>query len=118
MFPSGLPGLGLVFLRFAIAVSVAWMDVSFSANTLPTWFGLPLELVAIGVCLGVWTPYLAVLTCAIEGFLLIRIFSNCWFVVVPGLLCSTALAMVGPGAYSIDNVMFGRRRIRPSNDPS
>jgi putative oxidoreductase len=69
-----------------------------------------LILVGVCVCLGFWTPVMGALEGAAE---LMMAFSRPHGYEVHGLLAVLALSLVmlGPGAWSIDALLFGRKRI-------
>jgi putative oxidoreductase len=112
-FPGQWPGLGLLLLRLAQAV---WsiLDVR-----LYSW-GSGEEVALIALCaqaltsgflaVGLWTPIAGVLLAMLESCLAIveRSFDG-----RPATLAviGVSLAMLGPGAWSIDARLFGRRRI-------
>src|SRR5262249_50083966 len=105
-FPSGLPGLGLFLLRLSVAVGVA---LSFSWNQgIPHTVVVASWLVCVALCIGYYTPIAAVLAFVLQGSLLLLRFSSVEASVV-GLLHALALALLGPGAYSLDARRFGRR---------
>jgi putative oxidoreductase len=62
------------------------------------------------VLVGLWTPFAAILGTFLE---LCLVFSRTGFEGTPILLAAltASLAMLGPGAWSIDGRLFGRRRI-------
>jgi uncharacterized membrane protein YphA (DoxX/SURF4 family) len=73
---------------------------------------------AIGVgvllLLGLWTPIAGILTAFFE---LRNVFSRCdspWTCILLGTL-GVALAMIGPGAFSVDARLFGWKRIDPQH---
>jgi len=105
-FPSGAPGIGLLLLRVSVAVGLA---LSFSWHQ-----GIPLAavaaswLVCAALCIGYFTPVFALLAFVLQGALLcLRLLSVEAGAVL--LLDSLALALLGPGAYSLDARRFGRR---------
>jgi len=105
-FPSGAPGIGLLLLRVSVAVGLA---LSFSWHQ-----GIPLAVVAaswvicLALCVGYHSPVAAVLAFVMQGALLCqRLLSVEAGVVV--LLDALALALLGPGGYSLDARRFGRR---------
>ncbi len=73
-------------------------------------------VVAIGggvlLLLGLWTPVAGILTALFE---LRSVSSRCdslWICILLGAL-GLALAMIGPGAWSVDARLFGWKRIDP-----
>ncbi|OJH40638.1 hypothetical protein [Cystobacter ferrugineus] len=103
MFPDGGPGAGLLLLRLSVALSLL-----FYPSGGPLMHAM-LALSAAGLCLGVLTPPLAVVCC---------LFSFYDFMVMDGatlpeagikLFAAGALALLGPGAHSVDARLFGRR---------
>jgi len=110
MFPSGAPGVGLILLR--IAVSVQLLEIGwFDSGRLPQWIGFLCVLFATLLFLGVLTPAVAVLAALTTGFDLLGC-SVALLVPLATIICSTlALALLGPGAYSLDAKLFGRRLV-------
>ena len=115
-FPEGWPGTGLVFLRAIMAIPL----VQFGAGPLPLTAPLNeiLQLLA-AVCsalliVGLWTPVAGALMAFSELCLLLFSFSIASMHLVLAAL-GAALAMLGPGAWSVDARLFGRKRIRISS---
>jgi hypothetical protein len=106
MFPTGLPGLALLLLRASVAVAVV---VSSYGQDASGWLQAIAILVAVGLFAGCLTPILAVIALVAHGFIwsAFSLDTMLWATVVS--LDSIALALVGPGAYSIDAYVFGRR---------
>jgi uncharacterized membrane protein YphA (DoxX/SURF4 family) len=59
---------------------------------------------------GLWTPIVGTLVAAIEVWKLFLHAGDPWVYILVGTL-SAALAMLGPGAWSIDARLFGWKRI-------
>jgi uncharacterized membrane protein YphA (DoxX/SURF4 family) len=110
-FARGWPGAGLLCLRLVAAIA----SFHYCAIGLRSEPGLLLVLLiqlaaSLLLCLGLWTP--------IAGTAL-SITALWWAIAGAGdpwcqiLLASVgvALAMLGPGAWSIDARMFGRKRL-------
>jgi uncharacterized membrane protein YphA (DoxX/SURF4 family) len=83
------------------------------ASTLP--LSLTLQLLAAGcsalLMVGLWTPIAGLLMAGAELSLLLFHFNSSAMPVVLAAL-GAALAMIGPGAWSVDARLFGRKRIR------
>jgi uncharacterized membrane protein YphA (DoxX/SURF4 family) len=109
MFPRGGPGFALLLLRISVAaiflISVA---KRFGVSSDPLIFAISL---LISICLGIGflTPYLSVLAFAAALVnLLIAPNSADLFYVFP-IIDAAVLALLGPGAYSVDARLFGLR---------
>ena len=63
---------------------------------------------------GLWTPVAGVLMAVAELCLVLSHASDPWMHVRLGALAA-ALAMLGPGAWSVDAHLFGRKRIQISD---
>jgi putative oxidoreductase len=61
--------------------------------------------------LGLWTPAAGTTLAIAELALLIAHRPDPWLCVLPAMLGAT-LAMIGPGAWSIDARLFGRKEVR------
>jgi uncharacterized membrane protein YphA (DoxX/SURF4 family) len=101
--------LGLLSLRLIAAASSAHNVVPALA-TQPS-FRMVIECAAgLLLCAGLWTPIAgcAVLVCALE-----KAFSGIgerWSQILLAAV-GAALAMLGPGAWSVDARLFGRKRV-------
>jgi len=74
-----------------------------------------LPLVAAGAAalllVGFWTPVAGVLMAVVETLLAFSHSHDPWIHILLGAL-GAALAMLGPGAWSVDAGLFGRKRIQ------
>jgi len=111
MFPAGWPGVALLLLRFALAAMLLPSTLGVPINLESLWVLTGLALVAIALCVGVFTPIASVLCVAIE--LAAWQFSSTGLspLHVCAIVVAIALAMLGPGGYSLDASLFGRRKI-------
>jgi uncharacterized membrane protein YphA (DoxX/SURF4 family) len=66
-------------------------------------------MTAVAVSLGIWTPVCCALLIAINAFSLYTGDTMTIHHHVSWALLAASLALVGPGAYSIDSRLFGRR---------
>lgn len=76
------------------------------------WTSAIYAVLAFGLCLGVFTPLTCVLSCLVElasffGLSPIDLVDRSFLVLV-----TASLAVLGPGAYSLDAHRFGRRVIK------
>jgi hypothetical protein len=108
MFPPGWPGLGLVLLRVSVAVSVLH-DTYDTQKELPGWTLIALAVLSVTLSAGFLTPMVAVLALVVRLVSLIGVSGGGEGGICMTILSALALAMLGPGAYSIDACRFGRR---------
>jgi putative oxidoreductase len=112
-FANGLPGLGLLLQRLiagSVLVQVAIVQLrapAGSAALLPQVIGIGAGLLLI---LGLWTP---VVGAVIAIFQLSAFVSGAPDPRIPVLLATlgASLALIGPGAWSVDARLFGRKQI-------
>lgn len=113
-FPHGSPGVGLLLLRVLVAVTVLAQTIGYvtaTQLTVANWLLVAL-LVASAVCLvlGLVTPVAALLigvTSLVVGFSTSGDSVRHLDIAVLAIV----IALLGPGAFSIDARMFGRREI-------
>jgi hypothetical protein len=109
MFPAGAPGIALLLLRLSVA---AMLFIDPSGRVLwpaALWLSVVSLVAAIAVAAGFLTPILALICGALKVYALIGTAHGIAPLIVLALLLSLAVAMLGPGAYSLDAKMFGRR---------
>jgi hypothetical protein len=76
-----------------------------------------LALPGSALCLGVLTPYASTVSCLIELATIVGSGTRLEFPVIISIVITAALGVLGPGAYSLDARMFGRKIIRfPTHD--
>jgi len=112
MFPSGLAGFAFLLLRFAITAML--LDDGTARWVLVTspWILLGYVLIAASLCLGFMTPYCACISCLIQlGALYVTRGENGFHLAV-SIMSSGIVAILGPGAYSIDANIYGRRQLK------
>lgn len=74
---------------------------------LPEYIAASLGLL---ILVGLWTPIVGTLIAVVELWLAISSQTDVWVAIALATL-SGSLAMIGPGAWSIDARLFGRKRI-------
>ena len=111
-FPNSWPGIGLLVLRSATGLSLA--DVAYVAGDLAGSAGLPVRCVVAGVAvliwIGLWTPIAALTGVAIQ-VIVITLGHQFNLSLTVFAAMGLSLAMLGPGAWSFDARLFGRKRI-------
>jgi len=112
-FPEGWPGTGLAFLRAVAAIPpVQHAIAGLLTASPPALINLQLLAAAAAVFLlvGLWTPVAGVLIAIAELCIIFSHPIDPWRHILLGAL-GVALAMLGPGAWSVDARLFGRKRI-------
>jgi putative oxidoreductase len=120
-FPDGGPGCGLLLLRvagtvplFAIGLSTLWGG---STDVLP-WVRLIGCVSGALLLMGFWTPLAAALQAFLAGMFAFD--GACEPLYLMHASIGISLAMLGPGYWSIDARLYGRKRIdlnRPPRGP-
>lgn len=112
MFPTGMAGAALFVLRVLVAASllVDWAARRTAAP--PFWTFSLFLLLAIFLCSGFLTPYCSGLSLLIHlaGFLIVP--GRGGFSLAQSIVASGVLAILGPGAYSLDARLFGRKLLQ------
>jgi uncharacterized membrane protein YphA (DoxX/SURF4 family) len=114
-FASGFPGFGLILQRLVTAAAlVCCLITRFQGTAPPASFALHLieAAAALLLLLGFWTPVAGAIVAGRELWIALSGGGNFWLPLVLATLGAT-LAMIGPGAWSIDALLFGRKQIRP-----
>lgn len=110
MFPTGMAGAALFVLRLSVAATFVVDGTAHWAPVTSFWIFLGLAIPAISLCLGFLTPYLSIVCGAIElGSLFGEVSFH--FQLLASVADCGILAVLGPGAYSVDARIFGRRLI-------
>jgi putative oxidoreductase len=112
-FPTGRPGVGLLLLRLAVGASLIIERIP-TIWVIPEYLGFEVRiaLVCVGISLlcGLWTPVMGSVAAVIE---LLIAFSpaggNATHILLA--ILGFSLALLGPGAWSVDARIFGRKRI-------
>ena len=109
MFPTGTTGAALLVLRVSVAVTVTVCGTAHWAPATSFWTPFAIAILAISLFLGLFTPYCAAIVCIIEAYLFVLSSSRDQFHLIMSVVDSGILAVLGPGAYSIDARLFGRK---------
>jgi hypothetical protein len=113
-FANGWPGVGLLVQRIVAAIMLVRFCViqitesSFSAATMPHIIA---ACVGILFLVGLWTPVVGTLIAVAELWIATTHLSDPWISIMLATLGGTS-AMLGPGAFSVDARLFGRRHLQ------
>ena len=114
-FADGFPGIGLLLQRSITAVALV-CPVFARFQGIPQPGSVALLSIDGGAAflllLGLWTPAAGAVIACCELWTVVSGGGELWKHLVLATLGAT-LAMVGPGAWSIDALLFGRKQIKP-----
>ena len=116
-FAHGAPGAGLLLMRIAAGGALVAHGVAgLAAGSAAPSVALDILSAVMGVLLllGLWTPIVAALATIDAALLAFSDPANQRFYVLLGALAA-ALALLGPGAFSVDARLFGWRRVEIRN---
>ena len=115
-FAGGWPGVGLILMRLSAAVALIGSAGSHLFSGPPTLMAiLSVLLASAGILLtiGLCTPIVGTLVALIEGCGVVARPAD-WLMYLLVATLGAALAMLGPGLWSIDARLFGWKRIETS----
>ena len=113
-FAGGWPGAGLLLIRVVVGSALVvraslrlWSDLPPMNETVPA-----VLLMGAGILLivGLWTPIAGTSIALIEIWKMLTVPGDKWVWLLLGTV-GAAVAMLGPGLFSIDARLFGWRRI-------
>ena len=116
-FASGWPGVGLLLLRVLTAATLIHLGIVGVLAAPPVTI-IVLQIIGavagILLLIGLWTPVAGALAAIVKMWIAFsEYFSHSgdpWISIAQALL-GAVLAMVGPGAWSIDARLFGRKYV-------
>lgn len=115
-FAQGWPGVGLLLMRFVLGMALIWRAVGRLSSD-PSTHMTVLSVLGIGagllLLMGLWTPVAATLVVAIELWKVYWKLGDPWIYILLATIAA-AIAMLGPGFWSVDSRLYGWRRIEPS----
>jgi putative oxidoreductase len=112
-FASGWPGVGLLLQRILTAILLVRFGI---IELMGTSLSLSMTPQIIASCagmlllVGLWTPIMGTVIGVIELWIAVNHINDPWIPIILATLGGTA-AMIGPGAWSVDARLFGRKHI-------
>jgi len=115
IFPNHLPGFGLLLMRLSLGITLIHLGTANlpAAPAISIAWQLVGPVAGVFVIAGLWTPIAATVAALNQIWVALSIPSAQkdaeWIHVLLAILCAS-VAMLGPGAWSVDARLFGRRR--------
>jgi uncharacterized membrane protein YphA (DoxX/SURF4 family) len=112
-FAGGWPGIGLLIQRMTAGALLLYCAAVILARTSQAAEVAPAIVGAVAgllVLLGLWTPVAGTLIAIVETWSVFKHSTSPLISVTLAILGAT-LAMIGPGAWSVDARLFGRKHI-------
>ena len=113
MFANGWPGKGLLLLRLLTGAALIHHGIV-GLSEAPQFASIAPQVIGAGAGIlllaGLWTPVAGALVAIVEVWITFSRPSDPWIPIMLAAL-GAALAMVGPGAWSLDARLFGRKHI-------
>jgi hypothetical protein len=116
-FANSWPGMGLLLLRVLTGIALIYYGIASPPEAPPSTI-IVLQIIGAGagvlLLVGLWTPVTGTLAAIVEGWIAFsRVLSHSGDPLIPlaQAVLGAVLAMVGPGSWSIDARLFGRKRI-------
>jgi len=112
-FANGWPGAGLLLLRALVCVALLHDEIPQIIER-PAFGVIVPQMIAVlagtFLLVGLWTPVVGTLIAIVEVWIIFVVAGD---LSIPLMLATigAALAMIGPGAWSIDARLFGRKHI-------
>lgn len=112
-FADRWPGVGLLIQRVLAAIVLVRFCVSqlidspFSVSMIPHLIAACAGMLFL---VGLWTPFVGTLIAVTELWIVVAHVGDPWISIMLATIGGTA-AMLGPGAFSVDARLFGRRHL-------
>jgi len=115
-FAAGWPGKGLLLQRLVTAAALIYHGIV-DLREVHQFALIAPQLIAAGagmlLLVGLWTPAVGTVIAIVEAWIVLWRPGDPWVPIMLAALGAT-LAMIGPGAWSVDARLFGRKHINIS----
>ena len=108
-FARGWPGVGLFVLRLVVGIALIWRAIAELSSSAPI-HAIALHVIAISagllLLIGLWTPVAGAAVVLFELRRILWKLDDPWISVLMGTM-ALAIALVGPGFWSLDARLYG-----------
>jgi hypothetical protein len=111
MFPAGAVGAALLIVRISVAALLLLLLFTGGCASFCWWELTLVAAIVISLCLGICTPLSSTICVFVEASHLLTLRGGDALHLLVSVLITGSLAILGPGAFSIDAKLFGRRLI-------
>jgi uncharacterized membrane protein YphA (DoxX/SURF4 family) len=112
-FANGWPGLGLLIQRLVLGIALLYHGAALLRAASAVWPIVPElmeSILGLFILAGLWTPAMGALVAVVQIWIALTGIGDESMAIILAALGGT-LAMIGPGAWSIDARLFGRKHI-------
>jgi putative oxidoreductase len=112
-FANGWPGFGLLIQRLVLGIALLYHGATVlrgAAVVGPMAPELAGSVLGLFILAGLWTPAVGALVAIVQVWVALTVAGDESVSIILAVLGGT-LAMIGPGAWSIDARLFGRKHI-------
>lgn len=112
-FANGWPGKGLLLQRVLTSAALVHYGIAGVGEAHHSALIAPQIIAAVAgifLLVGLWTPVMGTVVAIVEAWIVFSRPNDLWIPIMLAALGAT-LAMIGPGAWSIDARLFGRKHI-------
>lgn len=113
-FANSWPGFGLFIQRLATGAALLHQGIAVLNEAHAVGLIVPEitgAVLGLFILAGLWTPVAGALAAAIEICIALAGRGDVWMSIIVAVMAGT-LAMIGPGAWSVDARLFGRKHLR------
>ena len=111
MFPAGAAGCGLLILRLCAAGMLLRNSIVDATGAVPAWETAGVILLVTAFCLGAFTPVSCCFSAVMQIFLVLQAHESDPYHIAFTFCVTSVVFCLGPGAFSFDSRLFGRRLI-------
>jgi putative oxidoreductase len=113
-FANGWPGFGLLIQRLVLGIALLYHGTALLRGGVPAVEPIVPDLtgsvLGLFILAGLWTPAVGALVAVVQVWIALTGAGDEYVAIILAALGGT-LAMIGPGAWSIDARLFGRKHI-------